>query len=101
MKPVDMNNESLLTGEWGYDSIDTQIGDVVLDPNRHLEAKVHPLLAKFMPANMRSPWFVMFGIGFTFVNVLLLCITILVLTGIGVWGNNQPSGWGFDIINFV
>jgi molybdopterin-containing oxidoreductase family membrane subunit len=21
--------------------------------------------------------------------------------GIGMWGNNQPSGWGFDITNFV
>ncbi len=21
--------------------------------------------------------------------------------GIGVWGNNQPVGWGFDIVNFV
>jgi Ni/Fe-hydrogenase subunit HybB-like protein len=25
----------------------------------------------------------------------------LVLTGIGIWGNNVPVGWAFDIINFV
>jgi molybdopterin-containing oxidoreductase family membrane subunit len=25
----------------------------------------------------------------------------LVLTGIGIWGNNVPIGWAFDIINFV
>ncbi len=25
----------------------------------------------------------------------------LVLTGIGIWGNNMPVGWAFDIINFV
>ena len=24
-----------------------------------------------------------------------------VMTGIGIWGNNQPVGWSFDIINFV
>lgn len=99
--PKDMNNEKLLTGQWDYDTIDKQISGVVLDPARHTEAKVHPLLAKLMPPGMRSPWFVMFGFGFVFVNILLLCITILVLTGIGVWGNNQPAGWGFDIINFV
>ena len=26
---------------------------------------------------------------------------LLVLTGIGIWGNNVPVGWAFDIINFV
>ena len=25
----------------------------------------------------------------------------LVSTGIGVWGNNQPVGWAWDITNFV
>lgn len=46
-------------------------------------------------------WFVGFGISFLLVQVLLLTITHLVLTGIGIWGNNVPIGWAFDIINFV
>ena len=25
----------------------------------------------------------------------------LVVTGIGIWGNNIPIGWAFDITNFV
>ncbi len=33
--------------------------------------------------------------------MLLASLTNLVFTGIGIWGNNQPVGWGFDIINFV
>ena len=28
-------------------------------------------------------------------------LTYLVATGIGVWGNNQPVGWAWDITNFV
>ncbi len=28
-------------------------------------------------------------------------IGYLVVTGVGVWGNNQPNAWGFPIINFV
>src|ERR1700676_4652781 len=28
-------------------------------------------------------------------------LTYLVSTGIGVWGNNRPVGWAFDITNFV
>ncbi len=31
----------------------------------------------------------------------MLTITHLLFTGIGIWGNNVPVGWAFDIINFV
>ena len=33
--------------------------------------------------------------------VLLLCVAYTATTGIGVWGNNIPVGWGFGITNFV
>jgi Ni/Fe-hydrogenase subunit HybB-like protein len=51
----------------------------------------------------RTPiwWFVAFAISFALANVLMFSIGYLVLTGIGVWGNNIPVGWAFDIINFV
>jgi len=36
------------------------------------------------------------------VTVLLgAMLTYLVSTGIGVWGNNRPIGWAWDITNFV
>jgi molybdopterin-containing oxidoreductase family membrane subunit len=46
-------------------------------------------------------WFLGFSIAFTLLMVLLTTITYLVTTGIGIWGNNVPIGWAFDIINFV
>ncbi len=46
-------------------------------------------------------WWMMLGITSTFLGILLLCITYLLLTGVGVWGNNSPVYWAFDIINFV
>jgi Ni/Fe-hydrogenase subunit HybB-like protein len=46
-------------------------------------------------------WFIGFAISFTLAQVLLLSITYLVFTGVGIWGNNIPVGWAFDIINFV
>ncbi len=51
----------------------------------------------------RTPtlWFVGFGLSFALLCVLLYTISYLVLRGIGIWGNNVPVGWGFDIINFV
>src|SRR5688572_33224390 len=41
--------------------------------------------------------------GFASLGVAMLLVTIahLVTTGIGIWGNNVPVGWAFDIINFV
>jgi molybdopterin-containing oxidoreductase family membrane subunit len=51
----------------------------------------------------RTPlgWWIGFGLAFMLANVLMMTIGYLVLTGIGIWGNNQPVGWAFDIINFV
>jgi molybdopterin-containing oxidoreductase family membrane subunit len=46
-------------------------------------------------------WFVSFGFGFLFVNILTASVAYLFLKGIGIWGNNIPVGWAFDIINFV
>src|SRR5215467_5861486 len=46
-------------------------------------------------------WLVGAGISFILAAMLFSTITYLVLTGIGIWGNNIPVGWAFDIINFV
>ncbi len=34
-------------------------------------------------------------------GILGLMLAYLVSTGIGVWGNNRPIGWAWDITNFV
>src|SRR6186997_2386309 len=34
-------------------------------------------------------------------GLLLISLTWLVIKGIGIWGNNIPVGWAFDITNFV
>jgi len=51
----------------------------------------------------RTPigWFLGFAIAFAFLMLLNVTIGHLLLTGIGIWGNNVPVGWAFDIINFV
>ena len=46
-------------------------------------------------------WFIGFGIAFMVAQLLLFAVTTLLAKGIGIWGNNQPVGWAFDIINFV
>lgn len=51
----------------------------------------------------RTPfhWFIGFGISFLVAQLLLFTVVWLLANGIGIWGNNQPVAWAFDIINFV
>ncbi len=51
----------------------------------------------------RTPfgWFIGFALAFMVAQALLFSVVWLLANGIGVWGNNQPVGWAFDIINFV
>jgi len=46
-------------------------------------------------------WYVGFLLALSLLGLLGICLGYLVSTGVGVWGNNQPVGWAFDIINFV
>jgi len=46
-------------------------------------------------------WYVVIGIAFMVLQVLMMTVTYLLYKGVGIWGINQPCGWGFDIINFV
>ena len=46
-------------------------------------------------------WYVAFGISNILMLVLLVSIAYLFWEGTGIWGLNQPVGWGWAIINFV
>src|SRR5512140_2718006 len=46
-------------------------------------------------------WYVAISITGSFVLVLGAMLGYLFFTGIGVWGNNSPVGWAWDITNFV
>jgi Ni/Fe-hydrogenase subunit HybB-like protein len=46
-------------------------------------------------------WFVAFAITSTAMLLGIALIGYTIATGIGVWGNNIPAAWAFDIINFV
>ncbi len=46
-------------------------------------------------------WFGTMLVGLAFTVGLLFAVTVLFFKGIGIWGNNQPVGWAWDITNFV
>jgi len=46
-------------------------------------------------------YWITLGVTGSIVLLLGAMLTYLVSTGIGVWGNNRPIGWAWDITNFV
>ncbi|MBK8980569.1 MAG: polysulfide reductase NrfD [Planctomycetes bacterium] len=64
-------------------------------------AEVTDLVAR--PAERRTPpsWYMGLGISIAILLNLGAMIGYLVFTGVGVWGNNSPVGWGWPIVNFV
>ncbi len=46
-------------------------------------------------------WWIMFLTAVMFTGVLGIAIGYLFFRGVGVWGNNSPVGWAWDITNFV
>ena len=55
------------------------------------------------PAEGTTPrgWYLMFGVAIALLANLGAMIGYLIFTGVGVWGNNVPVGWGWPIVNFV
>ena len=73
----------MVEGDHTFGTVSDKIGDVTLK--------------KKTPFH----WFIGFGIAFMVAQLLLFSVVTLLAKGIGIWGNNQPVGWAFDIINFV
>lgn len=46
-------------------------------------------------------WWYLFIPSLMLMGLLGYCLAYLVSTGVGVWGNNHPVGWGWAITNFV
>src|SRR5262245_40767458 len=46
-------------------------------------------------------WLLGFAVAFSVLMLFLWSVGNLFVRGVGIWGINQPVGWGFDIINFV
>jgi len=55
-------------------------------------------------AERRKPpigWYIAFTVSLALTALLFALIVHLIITGVGVWGNNIPAAWGFPIVNFV
>ena len=48
-----------------------------------------------------TKWWMAFCLALSGLGVLVVCVGYLVWEGIGIWGLNNPVGWGWAIVNFV
>ena len=81
---TELPQDQLITGSQTYESV-TRIIDKVILENR-LHTKV---------------FYITLALGVAGAGLLLAMITYLLYMGIGVWGNQIPVAWAWDIINFV
>ncbi len=64
-------------------------------------AQVTSTVAGIVERRTPRAWWFAFAVTGSLTLVLFAMLAYLVTTGIGVWGNNSPVGWAFDITNFV
>jgi len=73
----------------------------VIQPGHTFESVTDKISAIVLTRRTTLGWLAGFGVAFLLLMGLLITIGHLVMTGIGIWGNNVPVGWAFDIINLV
>jgi Ni/Fe-hydrogenase subunit HybB-like protein len=73
----------------------------VIEPGHTLTSVTEKISNVVLRGRHPIPWYIVFFIGFLLLNGLMVAVGWLLVKGIGIWGNNQPVGWAFDIINFV
>ncbi len=62
---------------------------------------VTDLIASHTEKKTPLQWMVAFTGAVLLLLVLVLVLSYVVWNGIGVWGQNNPVGWGWPIVNFV
>ncbi len=64
-------------------------------------ADVTRKVAGIVEGRMPRAWYIAIACTGSLTLVLGAMLAYLAFTGIGVWGNNSPVGWAWDITNFV
>jgi len=64
-------------------------------------SEVNDKIIRIVERKTPKTWFLLFLLAFSLTCILFGSIGYLVWEGIGIWGLNNPVGWGYAIINFV
>ncbi len=64
-------------------------------------ADIDRMVARPLDEKPSKKFFIAISITLTMLMIGAISLALTLYYGIGLWGNNQPVGWGFDIVNFV
>ncbi len=79
----------------------TYTKELPLVPERASFPELDDVVFKPTESKPTRKWFFAIGISGTAALIGAICLGYTFYYGIGMWGNNVPVGWGFDITNFV
>jgi molybdopterin-containing oxidoreductase family membrane subunit len=73
----------------------------VIEPGHSMVSVTEKITAIVLKRKTGIGWLIGFLMFFGLAQLLPLAVGNLLLSGVGIWGNNVPVAWAFDIINFV
>ncbi|MDD4890676.1 MAG: polysulfide reductase NrfD [Phycisphaerae bacterium] len=81
-------------------------GDSILAPAPLIDGRLSPRqldddIYRPLESFPTFRWWIAISITGSLAGLFAFCLYFTVSRGIGMWGNNQPVGWAFDITNFV
>lgn len=77
------------------------MADLALITNQTTYSDVTRAVSEITERRTPRAWYIAITITGSLVAVLGAMLAYLFFTGVGVWGNNSPVGWAWDITNFV
>lgn len=78
-----------------------QITEPPLVEGNHTFGSITKLISDIPQQETPKWWYIAFGISNMLLALLLSMLVYLIWEGTGVWGLNNPVGWGWAIVNFV
>ncbi len=75
--------------------------DIPVVAGRLTVAQIEELIAKPLETKVDKKFFLALGVSGTALLIGAVCLGMSFYYGTGLWGNNQPVGWAFPIVNFV
>jgi len=73
----------------------------ILGPGHTFGSITDKISAIVLTGKTPRSWWIGFTVAFALLMAFLYASGYLLAVGVGIWGINQPVGWGFAIINFV
>jgi len=81
-------------------SVDYTIEEPVVHGRLSL-AQIEEMIAKPLDTKPDKKFYIALSISGTFLMIGAVLLLLTFYYGVGLWGNNQPVGWAFPIVNFV